>query len=141
MKKKQVSCTGTEEGGIQLQEEETVMSKSRQRLFLFFGTKQAETASHNICFQVFQFYRWKTYFFYIRHLGIFRLRFLQFSLFMLSNPPVHQYAARLPVVLMLMIPSCLQVTIKQETTFHLQHFEAGCTLQWLGPSKQSTPLD
>lgn len=102
--------------------------KQTMTRFLTCATKQAETSPDYVCFQVFQFHRWKIYIFLYQALENFRLQFLQFFLFMLSNPPVHLYAARLPVVRMLMITSCLQVTIKQEATFHLRHFGAGHTL-------------
>lgn len=126
------------------------MSGSRQRLHFSLvqlnRLKRHQTISALKSFN-FTDGRHIIFFLYTRHLRIFRPQFLQFSLFMLSNPPVHLHAARLPVVLTLTIPSCLQVTIKRETTFHLQPLEAGCTLLLKVrtirecPGKQSTPSE
>lgn len=95
---------------IKLQEEETVMSGSRQRLYFSLvqlnGLKRHQTRS---AFKSFNFADGRHVFFIP---GTWQFSGYNFPSFMLSNPPVHLHAATLPVVLTLMIPSCLQVTIK-----------------------------
>lgn len=92
--------------------------------------------------------------FYSRHCRGFRFQatISPISLIYDVKSPAHLYTAWLPVVLMLMVPSFLQVTAKapaqrRETTFYLRHLEGGLHIGWKEerflnlPANQRSTLD